>query len=294
VTGLGELFSLGAALVWAFAVLLLRRSGESVAPFALNLYRVGVSSVIFLAVVLVLGEPLFPSRPWQHYALLALSGVVGIAVSDTLLHRSINLVGAVINAIVDCLYSPFVAITALLILDERLGPAQIAGMALVIAAVLVTTQARPPRGATHRMLLVGIGWGVLAMVTLAFGVVIAKPVLAEGSILWVTTMRQLAALAVMAPAALAHPRRRRLWSVFVPDRSWRTTLPATLLGSVFALFLWLGGMKYTQAGIAAVLNQTSTIFILVLAALLLKEPFTLRRTAAALIAVVGIALVTLG
>ena len=53
-------------------------------------------------------------------------------------------------------------------------------------------------------------------------------------------------------------------------------------------------MKYAQAGAAAVLNQTSTIFVLLLATLFLREPFTPRKLVAAVLALGGIALVTLG
>jgi drug/metabolite transporter (DMT)-like permease len=85
-----------------------------------------------------------------------------------------------------------------------------------------------------------------------------------------------------------------VWSVFRPNPSWRYTLPGTVLGSFLALLLWLAGMKLTEAGKAAILNQTSTIFILVLASLFLREPFTARRWLAAGLAIAGILMVTFG
>jgi drug/metabolite transporter (DMT)-like permease len=57
---------------------------------------------------------------------------------------------------------------------------------------------------------------------------------------------------------------------------------------------WIAGMKFTDTGTAAILNQTSTIFILVFASLFLHEPFTLRRSIAAALAFAGILMVTLG
>jgi drug/metabolite transporter (DMT)-like permease len=51
-------------------------------------------------------------------------------------------------------------------------------------------------------------------------------------------------------------------------------------------------MKYTLTGIAAILNQTSTIFILLFASLLLGEPMTRRKVLAAGLAVAGILVVT--
>ncbi len=291
---MGEFLSLGAALVWAVAVLFLRKSGETTAPFALNLFRVGVSSILFTITLILLGEKLLPSRPIEDYFWLAVSGIVGIALSDTLLHKCLNLVGAGLNSIIDCLYAPMVMIAAFFLLDERLGMWQFAGMCLVIGGVVVTTRAVPPEGATRRDLVMGIVWGAAAMATLALGVVWAKPLLEHGSLLWATAFRQVVSFVVMAPIALISPKRRQIWSVFKPSREWRFTLPATILGSYLALQLWLGGMKHTDAGTAAILNQTSTIFVLILAAIFLGEPFTTRRWFAATLALAGILMVTLG
>ena len=290
----GELYALGSASIWAVAVILLRRSGETTTPFSLNLFRVGFSSLLLVAVLILSGQPLWPERPTADYFWLTISGVTGVAVSDTFFQMSLNRVGAGINAVVDCLYSPFVVVFAFVLLNEKLGALQLTGMVLVIGGVVITTRAIPPEGATHRDLLVGIFWGAAAMATLAISVVWAKPALGNGSLLWATTFRQVVTFFVMAPVALILPNRRAIWSVFRPRPDWRFMLPATTLGSFFALLLWLGGMKYTEAGSAAIINQTSTVFILVLASIFLKEPFTARRWAAAGLAIAGILLVTFG
>ena len=249
---------------------------------------------MLVGVLLLAGEGPFRGRPLGDCFTLVVSGVIGIALSDTLFHRCLNLVGAGINAVVDCLFSPCVAVLAFMLLDERLGPLQLGGMVLVISGVLMTTRALPPEGATRRDLLAGIGWGAGAMLTLAYGVVLAKPVLAHHSVIWATTFRQVASFAVMAVVAVALPQRREIWAVFRPRADWKFSLPGTVLGSFLALMLWLAGMKYTEAGTAAIINQTSTVFILILAALFLREPFTARRWVAAGLALVGIVMVTFG
>ena len=82
--------------------------------------------------------------------------------------------------------------------------------------------------------------------------------------------------------------------MFRPVPSWRFSLSGAFLGSYVALMLWIAGMKYTQVGVAAILNQTSTVFILVLAALFLEERFTRRKALAVLLAIAGIVVVTVG
>lgn len=291
---MGEIYALLAALVWAGAVILFRKSGETITPLALNLFRVMISSVVFVGVVVVRGESLFNAAPLNDYLILIASGVIAVAVSDTLFHMCLNRVGAGVSAIVDTLYAPFTVLFAWLMLGEKLLPVQWLGMVLIVGAILVTTRVRPPRGEDHRGLIVGILLGIGAMASLGFGIVLAKPVLNRTGVIWATAVRQLGGLLVLVPVALARRDRREIWGVFKPAASWRFSVPGALLGSVLALVFWIAGMKNTTVGASAILNQTSTIYILIFASVFLHEPFTRRRLFAAAMALGGIVLVVLG
>jgi drug/metabolite transporter (DMT)-like permease len=288
---MGEVFALSCALVWAFAVVFFRRSGQSMPPLALNLFRVAFSTALFVVTLALTGRDLAVRVPVRDYALLLGSGVVAIALSDTLFHAALNRVGAGINAVVDTLYSPFTAIGAFLFLGERLDAWQVAGMTLVIGSVVVATRMSPPAGTSRGTLVSGILLGVASMGTLAAGVVMAKPVLAQADVVWATAVRQVGALAVLLPAALVAPGRRERLRALRPGPAWRHAVPGTVLGSYLALMLWIAGMKHTEVGKAAVLNQTSTIYTLVLASLLLGEKFTRRTALAAGLALAGVVLV---
>jgi drug/metabolite transporter (DMT)-like permease len=289
---MGELLALLTALIWAAAVILLKRSGESVPPFALNLFRVTVSSVLLVPTAAIAGQASFASASPSDILLLVASGALGVAVSDTLFHASLNRVGAGISAIIDCLYSPLTVLLAFVLLNERLSALQIVGMALVLGGVLAAVRHKPPHGVAPRHVAVGVALGVLAMISLAAAIVIAKPVLDRSPLLWAATVRQVGCLAVMLPAALASPYRRQSLAALRPSGVWLHALPAAVLGSYLAMVCWIGGLKYTKVGVAAILNQSSTIYILVLAAIFLKEPFTRRKLIASVVAVAGIVLVT--
>lgn len=291
---MGEIFALATAVVWAAAVILFKRSGETVSPFALNIYRVVVSSLLLLATMAATGQPLLGVAPLRDYLILFVSGVIAIAAADTLFHKCLNMVGAGITAVVDCLYPMFVVLLAFAMLGEKLGPWQYGGMVLVLIGVLIAGGHAPPPGTPRRTLVAGVLWGAAGMFLLSLGIVIAKPVLERTPVLWATAVRQLSCLLVMIPIALISPRRREYAEVFRPRRDWRFTLPGTVLGSYLALMLWLAGMKYTQAGAAAILNQTSTIYVMIFAAVFLHESFTRRKLAATLLSVGGILMVTSG
>ncbi|MCK9995383.1 MAG: DMT family transporter [Candidatus Krumholzibacteria bacterium] len=288
---MGETYALACALVWAFAVIFFRKSGETVSPFSLNLFRVVVSSLLFALTMVILRRPILGQAPLEDYLILIASGVIAIAFSDTLFHMCLNRVGAGLNAIVSTLYSPFIILFAFLMLGEQLSWEQFLGMVLIMAGVVVTSATRLPVGMDRRNLVIGVLYGVGSMITLAFGIILAKPVLERSDVLWATTVRQLGSFVVLAPVALLLPGRQKRLAIFRPHAAWKFSVPGAFLGSYLALILWIGGMKYTTAANAGILNQTSTIYTLIFASIFLKEPFTRRKGLATFLALLGIVFV---
>jgi drug/metabolite transporter (DMT)-like permease len=290
---MGEILSLAAALTFSAAIILLKRSGEDVSPFALNLLRAGVGAVLLLIATVLVGQPLWIPVAGADVAALGVSGLVGIALADTLFHRGLNRAGAGITAILDCLYAPFVVLFAAGLIGERPRAAQLGGMALVIAGTLVATRSRHTKPIKRRGVWVGVAYGVVATAAMALALVLMKPALGRVPLMWAVTVRQWVSVMAMIAVALAAPQRRQLFGVFRPSPAWRFSLPGSILGSFVALLFWIAGVKYTQATTAAILNQTAAIHTLVLASLFLGEPFTRARVAGAALGTAGILLVTL-
>ncbi len=284
---LGEIMAVGAGLVWAFAVILYRTTGRAVHPLGLNLFKTALGSLLLAATVLALGQPVLPDRPWQSYALLAASGIIGITVSDTLFFACLNRLGAGLTGIVDCVNVPFIILFSFVFIGERLSLRQSLGVVLILLAIILVTgkkdAALPPR----RDLLPGIGLGVLAMITMAAGIVMVKPLLHQTPVIWATFLRSAAATAALAAVMLFHPGRAAILRPLRTPANWRAMVPAAFLGSYIALVAWMAGMKFTQASVAAPLSQLNSVFIFVLAAIFLKEKITGIKTAALVLATLG-------
>jgi drug/metabolite transporter (DMT)-like permease len=96
---------------------------------------------------------------------------------------------------------------------------------------------------------------------------------------------------VLVLVLLFHPRNKPIINSLWSRHNWYYTLTGSFLGAYLAMFIWIAGIKYTQASIASALNQTSTIFIFIFAGLILKEPMTLRRALGIGLAFAGAVLV---
>ncbi len=292
---LGKIFAFLCALFWALAVILFKKSGEEIKPLTLNLYKSFVSTLLIIPVMIIAGVEIFPEGIIaRDYLILLLSGILGIAVSDTFFFKSLNFLGAGLTAIVDCLYSPIIILLSFLILLNPVSFMELIGGLLVISAILVATLRLKDKDRSTRDLLFGFLYGAAAMIFMGFSVIIMKPVLDRASSLWVTELRLIAGTIALILMALFSRERGTIFHSLTKRSNFKYAFPATILGSFLALILWVSAFKMTSVNSAAILNQTNTIFIVLFASLFLKEKFTLRRLFATILGMGGSVVVLLG
>lgn len=292
----GEFYSALCALMWAGGVILFKKSGEIIPPVALNLFKDVVGMLLFLVVMAFMGLPIAGAgHPAGDWWILLVSGAVGIGLADTLFFASLNRIGAGRSAIVDCLYSPFIILCSFLYLDEKISAWLLVALGLMIAGILIGTwQPENVEGSDDRRKMVGgVLLGVVSMLLMAISITMAKPVLDRSDPWWATTVRLAGGIILLLAQSTTRRNRQAAWRCFLPGRHWKVALPAAVLGGFLAMFFWVAGMKYTDTTIASVLNQLSTIFVLVLATLVLREPLTGRKVIAILLGFGGGVLATL-
>jgi len=284
----GEALALGAALTWSLSVILFRRS-EAISPLGMNLFKNAIG-IVLLAVTLVgAGQSMDFQRPAEDWLRLVASGVLGIGFADTLIFMALRRLGPGLLAIVDTVYAPVIVVLSVLFLDEHIDGSFLVGAAAVVLGVLLASTGGPrvPVGEAPPGRRMGIFLGVVGIAAMGVGVILAKPVLARGSLPEVTLIRLVAgALSQLVWIGLV-PKQRTALLAFKPGPAWRTLVPAGVLGAYVSLLLWLGGFKWADASVAAVLNQMSTVFTIVLARVVLGEVLGRRKAAGAAIAVFG-------
>jgi drug/metabolite transporter (DMT)-like permease len=293
---LGDVLSVACAVFWSCATVLFRKSGERIPPVALNVFKNAVAFVLFAVTLPVVGVPFLPAaHPAGDWLVLLASGAVGIGIADTLFFACLNRLGAGGSAVVTCLYPAFTVLAAFAWLGEPIGPSLLLGGGLMIAAILVGTwEPRAPRTpAERRQVTEGVIHGTLSVLFMAVAIVYAKPVLDRGNPWWTTTVRILGGVVFLGVQGLLPRHRAAVARAFRPDASWRVSVLGAFLGSYVAMILWIVGMTWTHVSTASVLNQTSTIFTLVLGVLFLRERLTLRKAAAVVLAFAGTAIVFL-
>lgn len=136
----GVLLALGAALTYAvFIVLSSRVTG--VGPFATAAVLMASCAAVYDGFALGAGVDL-PSGRAGRSALLAVA-VVGTVVAVTAFFAALPLLGPTDTAVVSTVEPVVTIAVAAVVLGERLGPVQVAGGVLVLAAVVVLARLEP-------------------------------------------------------------------------------------------------------------------------------------------------------
>lgn len=290
--GRGELFSLLSALAWAVGVILYRQLGARLPPLALNFLKNCLVLAMLVPAVPLLHGLALPVFGAGELALVLASGAIGIAIADTLYFRALNELGAGRMGILGNFYSPAVIVLGYAFLGERLSALQGLGFVLVSAGIWVAAWPRREPGLAPPRRLHGAVLALAAIVLMAVAVVMVKRVLEAQPLLWVTGLRMVGALLAMLALAAATGRLRGL----LPPATglpWGRLLLAAFVGQFLAMILWMAGYKYTQASVAAILNESASVFILLLAAWWLREPLTRRSAAGVALTLAGVVVMLL-
>lgn len=287
--GLGELFSLLSAAAWAVGVILYRQLGAHLPPLQLNLLKnLLVLGMVALAIPLLHG-PALPDFDAGSVAIALASGFIGIAVADTLYFRALNQLGAGRMGILGNVYSPAVILLSFLFLDERLTLLQFLGFGLVSLGVFLVAERRADDSGSGPALLRGLAIGLVAILLMAVAIVMVKRTLESQPLLWVTGLRMLGAVGGLLLAGGLMARHHGM-PLLPPLQGlpWRRLVLAAFVGQFLSMVFWLGGYKFTSASVAAILNESSSVFILLLAWAWLKEPLTRRAIAGVACTLAGV------
>ncbi|HEY9030930.1 MAG TPA: DMT family transporter [Kangiella sp.] len=286
--GLGEIFALSSAICWATAIILFKQSGETLSATALNLFKNTLATFLLVPTALLMEGFHLPQLDAYQWTIVAISGFIGIALSDTWYFLALRKVGAGNTAIVSSLYSPFVIVLSVLFLNETLHWSQFFGFSMVLIGIVLVTWQRNRKNVDTPVLWQGLALAAGAVFLNAVGVVMVKRILEGDGFFWIVSLRLIGG--ILGSVALLLIGRKFLSVVreLKQPRDWRILIIASVLGTYISMMLWLGGYKHTDAIIASVLNETSIVFIVLFAWLFLKEEVNRRRLAGVVLAFLGV------
>ena len=292
----GDILAVLSAVFWSVAVILMRISGYRIPALPLTFFKSAVAVLFFVLTAVVLqarGDlEFFPDLGWPSYLRLIASAVLGISIADVMFVAALNRLGASLQALANCCYSPSVAAVGFLMFGEILGAWEWIGGAMVITGVIVgmkiTAEVK-----SRSDLIWGLVLAILAHVIMAFGILMVRDIIRELSLIWVSGFRFFVATIILGAGAWISGGKSRseLFLGFQRRETWTLMIPMSFFGPFLATICWTGGFKHLPAGRAAIYNQLSTVFIVLLAYLVLREEMTKKKWIGVGLALLGSGLV---
>lgn len=287
--GLGEFLSLLCALLWAFAVIFYKRAGDHFNAYEMNLFKSAFVLMLMIPTVLVTDGFTIPDIKQQQFWLIFFSGFVGIMLADFFYLRALQLIGASLTGITGSLYSPFVVALSLLFLSESLMFWQYIGMVLVLSGVVLVGYRKKSLTIEHPPIS-GFIYAVLAVFFTALGIVMIKPISNELPFFWIILIRSFGGYVTMALYGLILKKSQSIFHV-IKSKGGFWLIIGAFIGQYVSMMVWVAGYKYTSASIASILNETASIFILILSWLMLGEHLTKRKLLGVMITISGVVMV---
>lgn len=286
---LGIIVALLSAASWAFATVVFDRIGK-VVPYVGITFLKGIFSIILMIVLLIFTGGLHEIGIWE-FSFLALSGIIGISVGDSLFFKSLQDLGAKVQVIFFLLGQIFTMILSLLLLGELLSLEQYIGAIILLTGIVVVIWGKQEN---HPNKVHGIVCGLLSILCFSVSAIMVKMAIADVEVVTATFYRMafgtiftlgFGVMGKQLPSWVKPLRDKRLLALFILN-VFVITYGGFLLSMV--------AIKLISVSLVSVLGTTEPVFVLLFAYLINKEKITKQEVIGTMITLVGLFIIING
>jgi drug/metabolite transporter (DMT)-like permease len=292
---IGELVSLGTALCWTFTVVGFEYAGKRVGSLSVNIIRLLFGFILLGTTLLFITGSFFPfdmtSDAWMW---LMISGFIGLVIGDLFLFQAFVDVGGRISLLIYSSTPIISAVLGLLFFDEILSIWDIVGMGITLTAisfVILLRQSKKEPMNPH--IKRGIIFAFVGALSQAIGLIFSKQGMGDYNAFAATQVRVIAAIV----GFVVYITVRKKWGNVRQAFSDKRAIGFIALGSIFGPFLGVSSsllaMQYIEVGISTTISQLNVVFIIPFSVFLFKEEVHYREIIAAVVALVGVAILFL-
>ncbi len=294
----GEFYALFAALLWVFAAMIFETLGKKYTADSVNFLRLFLG-LIFLSIFTFFSRGfLLPVDADLHTWLwLFLSGIVGFAIGDLFLFKSLVMIGARISMLIMTLAPPTAAILGWIILGEKLTSFQLVGMLVTLVGIAVVILQREEKKSDNtkkkqkfKYPAIGILMAVIGALGQGTGLVLSKLGMRDYSPYAATQIRIIAGLFGLGLIISFSKSRKTILEPVKNLKSAGLLSVGAFLGAFLGISFSLLAIKYTNTGVASTIIAVQPILLIPASMIFFKEKVNLTELIGALVAVTGIAL----
>jgi drug/metabolite transporter (DMT)-like permease len=257
--------------------------------FLLAFLRFGIAAVAMIPWTRrAAGEP--PLTGTEHRLLFVMSFFGNFLFSICMLY-GVSMTTATAAGVILATLPAVVALLSWLVLRERLTPRVVAAVALAVGGIGLLQFARADDPAARSATLLGNLLMFGAVVCEATYVIVAKRLAATRTPLRVSALVNVWGLVLIAPFGVWQLAGFDLGAIRAP--LWALLVFYSLAASLFAVWMWVSGLKQVPANQAGVFTVALPLAATAVGVFVLGETFTPIHAAALALAAAGVVLITL-
>ena len=278
---IGETLAVLTAVMWAASTVLSAESLKRVDPVRSNAIKTFFSALIMFPVALAAGElsnPLHVNLEALLFVILA--AIIGFGCGDTLLYKSILLIGVSRAYTIAYTYPLFTMIIGVLCLKEPFLSRHLVGTILtVLGVILISSENKKSSGGISPK---GFSMALATSLSWAVGTVLLALGLRGISVLSANAVRY--PILTLFLFLISQPRKK--WEIGSKDLF--ILLASGVLGMVMGGVAFLYSVQLIGASRATPLSASSPVWASLISSIALKERVTARLLLSSIIVVTGI------
>lgn len=283
---LGIIAALASAASWAFATVVFDRLGKVIPYAGITFLKGTLSIVLMLLLVIAVGD--FKTVSINDAVILVISGIIGIAIGDTLFFMSLQDLGAKMQVLYFMLGQVVTMLLSFLLLGDVLTVNEYVGAIILLCGIVVVTWGKQE---DHPNKTRGIVGGFLSILCFSVSTIMIKYTEENIDVISATFYRMLAGTFIMILFGVTTHKMK----------SWLLPLKNIKIFGLFffnVVVLTIGGfilsmyaIKAISVSLVSVLSTTEPVFVLLLAYLINREKVTKRELVGAAISISGLLII---
>ena len=260
------IFALGAALSWTIAGLLGHAPALALGSLHFNRIRMLIASAWLVPMVLVSGSGFDIAQ--NHLVPILLSSLIGVVLGDYFLFLAMQRLGPRLTGVLFAANAPLAALLGWLILAEPLSMRALAAIAIGFCGIVLAILYGKRKKVSHiwesikRPLWIGVGAGLLAALGQAMGVLILRPVMADGADAWSASLVRVAFAALCLWATYFVDPQRHKKPLLPKGPIWWSIIGNGFFGLSFGVALMLRALETGPVAEVSLLASISPVLVL--------------------------------
>jgi drug/metabolite transporter (DMT)-like permease len=289
---IGEIASLSAALCWAISAILYKKSLEKVDAILANFIRTIPAAIFVFVLVLLIGEFWKISYlPYWSLVYLVLGTFMGLGIGDGLYFLSLKYIGVGRAVPITSTYPLFTAVFSIIFLEEIPQLLTIMGVIIVVVAIWLLSKNNSQNSTNTKNDKKGFILAVITAITWSIGIILLDLALEGINYYLANAIRLPLLVGILAVVILFSGRGKIL--VKTSLREWLILGLAGVTAIGIGGIAFLAGISLIGATRSTAISSVTPLFSTVFSFYIIREKITLRIAAGAILATLGIVLLTL-